>query len=175
MPQGLFLGPILFALNMLPLGHILNNFNCYADDIHLYMSFKPHNVSKLSVLQDCNHAIKNWMAASCLSPNTKKSEVLVYAPDNLVPTITQNLGPLSSSVCHTSRNLVVTFDQVFTLEKHVNGLVQTCFHHLRSIVRLKHSVSQREMEMVTHALISSRLDYFNSLFLCLNKSLLDYL
>lgn len=49
---------------LLPLGHILNNFEdisyyCYTADISLYLSLKPQNVTKLSVVQDCIHIIKD--------------------------------------------------------------------------------------------------------------------
>lgn len=111
-PQGLVLGPPLYRL---PLGHILNNsggiaYHCFANDTQLYMSFKVHEVSKWSVLQDGIHAIKNWMAANYPPLNTQETEgiwLFDLCPDNFVPTITQNLGPVSCSVCHTVRNLGV--------------------------------------------------------------------
>ena len=68
-PQGSVLGPIIFALYMLPLGHDISKFtgiynHCYADDIQLYLSFKPNQTDHLIVLQECLSAIKDCMASN---------------------------------------------------------------------------------------------------------------
>uniref|UniRef100_G3N681 Uncharacterized protein n=1 Tax=Gasterosteus aculeatus TaxID=69293 RepID=G3N681_GASAC len=47
--------------------------------------------------------------------------------------------------------------------------------HLRNISKLRAVVSQPELEMLIHAFISSRIDYCNSLFSSLNKSVLHRL
>ena len=62
------------------------------------------------------------------------------------------------------------FDQSMSFEAHVKMLTKSCFFHLRNIAKLWSVVSRNEMEMLIHAFISSRLDYCNSLFTCLNKS-----
>ena len=70
-PQGSVLGPILFALYMLPLSHIISklkgiSYHCYADDIQLYVSFKLNETYKLSVLHNCLTSIKDWMTNNFL-------------------------------------------------------------------------------------------------------------
>ena len=174
-PQGSVLGPILFSIYMLPLGQIISSFknisyHMYADDIQLYFSFKPNELHKLSVLNNCLNAIRNWMANNFLQLNADKTEVLIFGPENLQSSIRQNLGTLSSSSQLSLRNLGVIFDQSMSFEAHVKTLTRSCFFHLRNIAKLRSVVSRNEMEMLIHAFISSRLDYCNSLFTCLNKS-----
>lgn len=112
-PQGSVLGPLLFILYLLPLGQIISNFNdvsfhCYADDVQLYFSFKPQNVSRLAVLLNCLDSVKDWMADNFLQLNTEKMEVLISAPGGVVLKVMECLGSLSASVKPTLCNLGVS-------------------------------------------------------------------
>uniref|UniRef100_A0A669C2J2 Reverse transcriptase domain-containing protein n=1 Tax=Oreochromis niloticus TaxID=8128 RepID=A0A669C2J2_ORENI len=142
-PQDSVLGPLLFLIYLLPLQHIMGSFedisyHCYADDIQLYISFKPQDLSKLQLLNDCLDSIKCWMAVNFLQLNEGKTEVLICALDRFVSQIVKALRPLSVYVKSSIRNLGVTFDSTFTLDGHVKPLVRSCFYHLRNVAKLRH-------------------------------------
>ena len=66
-PQGSFLGPILFSLYALPLADILKrrgiSYHLYAVDTQIYLSFRPTNNNEIDVcetLSNCVIEIKNW-------------------------------------------------------------------------------------------------------------------
>ena len=62
-----------------------------------------------------------------------------------------------------------------SLGRHSKQLVRNCFFQLRNISKLRTVVTKGELEIIIHAFISSRLDYCNNLFTCLNKKELDRL
>ena len=82
-PQGSILGPILFNLNMLPLGDVVRRHgvrHSYADDTQLYIAVSPDNLEPVDVLLNCILDIKSWMADNFLQLNQDKTEVLIIGP-----------------------------------------------------------------------------------------------
>ena len=179
-PQGSVLGPLLFALYMLPLGHIISqvgdiSYHLYADDIQLYVSFEPEDTDKVLKLLRCFNLIKDWLANNFLQLNENKTEVIIVAPDPIVSKISRLLGSLSSAVQSKLKNLGVIFDNNMYLDQHIKSLTRTCFFQLRNIAKIRGAVSHSELEMIIHGFISSQLDYCNSIFTCLSKSSQDRL
>ena len=75
-------------------------------------------------------------------------------------------GSLVDHIKPVSRNCGIWFNSNLGFEQHTTKLVQSCFHHLRNISKIR---------SILHTLISSRLDYSNSLFTCLNQKSIDQL
>lgn len=59
-------------------------YHCYADDIQLNVSTKPHETEKLTVLYNGLSAIKDWMANNVLQLNADKTEVFIVASDSIL-------------------------------------------------------------------------------------------
>lgn len=101
--------------------------------------------------------------------NSDKTETLIIAPESKIPNVIQHINDLGSSVKSSLRSLGVVFESAMSLELHTKHLVRNCFFQLRNISKLRSFVTKGELEMIIHAFISFRLDYWNSLFTCLSK------
>ena len=82
--------------------------------------------------------------------------------DGFFPTriLSQNITPAASA-----RNLGVTFDKNFNFRQQ-NIIYQTCrccFYHMRDLRRIRRYMSLSVAKTIATALVSSRLDYCNSL------------
>ena len=67
------------------------------------------------------------------------------------------------------RNLGVLFDAKFCFTNHVNSVIKSCFISLRDLHRIRRFLSVDTSVVIANALVSSRLDYCNSLFRSLSS------
>lgn len=70
-----------------------------------------------------------------------------------------------SNYCHDQiRNLGVVFDPELKFDKQSYAVVKSCFFQIKSTARLKPLLSRKVLENVIYALVFSRLDYCNVLY-----------
>ena len=58
-----------------------------------------------------------------------------------------------------------------TMEDHVNNVCKASYHQIRLLGKLRKFLSKEAAAMITHAFVTSRLDYCNSLLYGISKSL----
>ena len=168
-PHGLVLGPIQFCLYLLPLGAIHHNigYHIYADDTQLYISFKCKDpLESLTKLNMCISDIRVWMIKNKFKINDSKTEFIIFRS----PLLKQNLSDLSVSVRDMQvspsskvRDLGVVFDQYLTFHDHISGICKSTHFHLRGIRRIRNILTFDATTQINHALITSRLDFCNSI------------
>jgi len=71
-PQGSVLGPLLFAVYMIGIGPIVQQFGVknklYADDLQLYISTTPALLEQAILrLEECISAVRQWLSLECCS------------------------------------------------------------------------------------------------------------
>ena len=90
-------------------------------------------------------------------------------------TVTAGFGTLSSKVSPTVRNLGVIFNCHLRFDKQIGNVARSSFFQLRLLAKVKLFLSRQDLEKAIHALISSRLDYCNALYVGVSQSALSRL
>jgi hypothetical protein len=80
------------------------------------------------------------------------------------PTVNVTSDITLSPVPH-ARNLGVLFDTNFSLSGHIFSITKSCFSHIRDLRRIRPILDQTTARTIATALIHSKLDYCNSVFL----------
>ena len=169
-PQGSILGPILFLLYISPIANIIHQhglkFHIYADDTQLYISFSDDDLVLVKAkVESCARDFDSWMSENKLKLNGDKTEIAILSAGHCVPPSVNSINISGFDVAPSSsvRNIGVFFDSALSLESHIASIWKSCFFHLHNIWKIRNSLSVAPCEILVHALISSRLDFCNSL------------
>ena len=64
----------------------------------------------------------------------------------------------------SAKNFGVLFDSSLNFRKHISQTCRACFYHIRDLRRIRKSLSYDLAKQIAVALVSSKLDYCDSLF-----------
>ena len=135
------------------------------------ITLSPTNFShSIQKLKNCLNDIQTFMFASKLKLNPEKTEfILIGSKNNCkqhLPHFPINI--LGNQVSPAqSGNLGVVFNSNFSFSDHVSQVIKYTRVHARDLYRIRPLVDLNTSVLLANALVSSRLDYCNSLFLSL--------
>ena len=180
-PQGSVLGGLKYTMYTTPLdklivAHLVNHED-YADDTNLYMSFNlrsPADTAEtVTRMENCLTDVETWMLRNRLKLNRKKTEVVVFVPPrqksiDFLPTSVK-VANLQIPVATHFKSLGVILDKHMTMTKQVNSTSKSAFFHLRKISKARNYFDREITKTLVSSLVTSRLDYCNSLLCLLPK------
>ena len=73
------------------------------------------------------------------------------------------------------KSLGVTLDGKLSFDKHVDNVCRGCYFHIRALRHVRSAMSRDTANMVACAIVSSRLDYRNSVLAGMSSANLDRL
>ena len=74
--------------------------------------------------------------------------------------------------CESAKNLGVVLDSSLSFRSHIDSIVKTCNFHIRNLYMIKDFVNRKDLVILVHSLIVSKVDYCSSLFIRLPNVIL---
>lgn len=180
-PQGSILSPTLFNLFVAPLAAIVESHGArivsYADDTQLLFTCEKAADFDGDDIRQCLTDVFLWLQRNHLKCNSDKSEVLFFGcpsdvrwkqwwPADMHPPLAD--VPLA-------KNLGVKMDSSLSFKQQVLTVVGQCFGILKQLKQFLPFLPLSHRKTIIQALIGSKIDYANVLYLGLPEYLLNHL
>ena len=163
-----------------PLGDVIRkhgiNFHMYADDVQLYVSFRPCDQKKaLHELQHCLDDVHSWLRENRLLLNGNKTKMITFGTKQRL-TVATNIhvtvdGCLISPDA-TTKNLGIVYDSTLSMEHQVNAVCRGAYLRLHNIIRIRRFLTHDATKTLIQAFVISKLDCGNALLSGVSTNLL---
>jgi len=100
--------------------------------------------------------------------NPEKSTAVLFGTSKRAPSYsslaTINVAGSSTHLAKSVKILGVTLDSTLSLNAHTAAVSKSCFYHIRALRRIRTALDDSMATTLASALVSSRLDYANSIY-----------
>ena len=153
----------------------------YADDTQIYLELDSRNFdSSITELTNWLEAVQASMGNNKLKLNPDKTEFIVFGDDQIRSSLKSSF-PVSlfdnimELLAKLVKKLGVVLDAENSIQRHVANLCRISCYHLWELRRVRRYLNHETAVKVANALVSSRLDYCNSLLYNTKRHILaDY-
>ena len=171
-PQGSFLGPILFTMYTKPLSAIIDSHSIihhsFDDDLQLLMSAPPARISELlHSMQSFICDVIAWATVNMPKLHDNKTELMLVTSKRTkhlhsLPT-SLTIGNAKIRLKKSVKNLGFTLDCHLTMSVHVSNISRTCYFELRCLASIRRFLTSTATATLVSAFVLSRINYCNSL------------
>ena len=148
----------------------------YADDTQLYVILDK--TLSTSTIEACIDEIRVWMAKNMLKLNDSKTEILLIGSRTQIKIVKQIGVRVGTHMVQSTtglRNLGAYFDHTMSMSLFISEKCKSLSHPLRSIAKIRKYLTNSTAQSLVNAVITSRLDYCNSLLFGVSKTELNRL
>ena len=174
---------MLFSIYTLPIGRIIDSFGVqhhhYADDTTLYMRIRKGDSLPPTVLNDCFSALTLWFLYNDMQLNPSKTEAMAIGTlpqlrkiDTAKPI---DISGVSVQLAEEVKIVGVTIDSRLSFDNHITNICSSANHHIRALRHIRSSLTHDMACTLACSIVSSRLDYCNSVLNGVSPSQIDRL
>jgi len=177
-PQGSFLGPLLFLLYINDIANFTKHLNylLFADDTNIIYSDCSFN-QLVNVVNSELITLSDWFRANRLSLNITKTNYMLFGFKNISQHASATFVIDNQPITYVeyTKFLGVLIDRKFTWRRHVSYISSKVSRTLYMLNRLKCKLSQPSLLQIYNSLVYPQLNYCNILWGCASKSVLNEL
>lgn len=160
-PQGSILSPLLFALFINDLPHLINsNILLFADDLKIYLKICSQEDARK--LQRDIDTIANWCRANNLELNIAKCNVMSFTrrTEATFQFFNYNINSTTLNRVQLIKDLGVFFDTKLSFENHIKNITKKAYRMLGFISRsLNHFIQLHTYKLLYFTYVRSNLEY----------------